>query len=84
MRDEETGTYWQQISGRAIAGPLAGETLRLIHCDFALWKSEEPRAMVMKDVAAFAPEYSPGDCDVRMKRALTVIRYAEPGLPRAI
>ncbi len=83
MRDEETGTYWQQISGRAISGPLAGKTLRLIHFDeltFALWKSEEPKGTVMKDVAAFAPEYSPGDWDVKMKSAPTVISHAAPGL----
>jgi hypothetical protein len=83
MRDEETGSYWQQISGRAISGPLAGKTLRLVHCDeltFALWRSEEPYGTVMKDVAGFVPEYSPGDWDVRMKRAPTVISHAEPGL----
>jgi hypothetical protein len=83
MRDEETGTYWQQISGRAVSGPLAGKMLHLIHCDeltFALWKSEEPHGTVMKDVAAFVPEYSPGNWDVRMRRAPTVISHAEPGL----
>jgi hypothetical protein len=83
MRDEETGTYWQQISGRAISGPLAGTTLRLIHCDeltFSLWKSEEPQGTLMKDVATFVREYSPRDWDVRMKRTPTVITHAEPGL----
>jgi Protein of unknown function (DUF3179) len=83
MRDEETGTYWQQISGRAISGPLAGKTLPPIHCDeltAALWKSEEPHGSVMKDVAAFVPEYAPENWDVRMKRAPTVISHAQPGL----
>jgi hypothetical protein len=83
MRDDETGTYWQQISGRAISGPLAGKTLRPVHCDeltFALWKSEEPHGTVMRDVAAFVPEYSPRDWDVRMKRVPTVISHTEPGL----
>ena len=86
MRDEETGSYWQQISGRAISGPLAGKTLRLIHCDeltFALWKTETSGAAtrsVMKDVAAFVPEYSPTDWDVKMKQQRTVISHAEPGL----
>jgi hypothetical protein len=83
MRDEETGTYWQQISGRAVSGPLAGKTLRPIHSDeltFALWKSEEPRGTVMKDAAAFVAEYSPKDWDVRMKREPTVISHAERGL----
>ena len=83
MRDEETGTYWQQISGHAISGPLAGEALPLIHCDeltFALWRSEEPRGTVMKDVAEYVREYSPRNWDVRMKRVPTVISHAQPGL----
>ena len=83
MRDEETGSYWQQISGRAISGPFAGKTLRLIHCDeltLALWKSEEPRGTVMQDVPAFVGQYSPQDWDLRMKRVPTVIDHAEPGL----
>lgn len=87
MRDEETGTYWQQISGRAISGPLAGKTLRAIHSDeltLALWKTELSTAgqhgTVMKDVAAFVAEYAPPDWDVKMKRTPTVISHAEPGL----
>ena len=50
MRDEETGTYWQQISGAAIAGPLKGGQLALVHSDeltLATWKSEEPRGTVL-------------------------------------
>ncbi len=83
MRDEETGTYWQQISGRAISGPLTGKSLPLIHCDeltFALWKSEQPGGTVLEDVPAYAVEYSPRDWDVRMGRYPTVISHAEPGL----
>jgi len=89
MRDEETGTYWQQISGRAISGPLAGKSLRLIHSDeltFALWKTEcsasgnAENATVMRDVAAFVPQYSPADWDVKMRQTPTVITHAEPGL----
>ena len=83
MRDEQTGTYWQQISGRAISGPLAGKALPLIHCDeltFGLWKSEEPRGTILKDVAEFVREYSPKDWDVRMRRVPTVISHAQHGL----
>ena len=83
MRDEETGTYWQQINGRAVSGPLAGKTLPLIHCDeltLALWKAEAPNGTIMKDVSAFIPQYSSKDWDVRMKRVPTVISHAEPGL----
>ena len=33
MRDEETGSYWQQITGTAIAGPLKGRKLTLVPQD---------------------------------------------------
>jgi hypothetical protein len=88
MRDEETGTYWQQISGRAVSGPLAGRALTLVPSDelsFALWKSEEPRGTVVKDVAAYAGEYSPKDWDVKMAKAPTVLSFRERGMePRDI
>lgn len=83
MRDEETGTYWQQISGRAISGPLAGRQLTLVPYDeltFGLWKTEEPAGSVLKDVAAYASEYEPRDWDVKMKKTPTVISNALPGL----
>lgn len=83
MRDEETGTYWQQINGRAVSGPLAGSSLRLIPSDeltFALWKAEQPRGTVLKEMAEYASEYSPKDWDVKMKKAPTVLSYAQPGL----
>ncbi len=43
MRDRETGSWWQQVTGRAIAGELAGSALELMPNDeltFGLWKSE--------------------------------------------
>ncbi len=33
MRDDQTGTFWQQISGRAISGPLAGLQLEPVYSD---------------------------------------------------
>ena len=45
MRDEQTGTWWQQVSGLAIHGPLKGRRLTLVPHDqltFATWKSEQP------------------------------------------
>ncbi len=83
MRDEETGTYWQQINGAAVSGPLAGRRLELVPSDeltFALWKTEQPNGTVLKDVGAYAREYSPKDWDVEMKSAPTVISFAAPGL----
>ena len=83
MRDEETGSYWQQISGLAISGPLSGKRLKLIHSDelsVALWRAEQPRGMVLKDVAAYASGYAKPDWDVKMKKEPTVLSYARPGL----
>jgi Protein of unknown function (DUF3179) len=43
MRDRETGSWWQQVTGRAIAGELVGSALELMPNDeltFGLWKSE--------------------------------------------
>jgi hypothetical protein len=83
MRDEETGTYWQQISGLAISGPLKGKRLTLIESDellFGTWKAEEPHGTVLKDVAAFAAGYAKKDWDVRMKRAPVVINFPEHGM----
>jgi hypothetical protein len=83
MRDEETGTYWQQISGLAIAGPLKGRRLPIIASDeltFGLWRAEHARGTVLKDLDKYKAEYSPMDWDVKMKKARTVLNFAEAGL----
>jgi hypothetical protein len=83
MRDEETGTYWQQISGRAVSGPMVGKALTLVPSDelsFKLWKSEEPQGTVVRDVAAYVHEYSRENWDVEMARAPTVLSFPEPGM----
>jgi len=83
MRDEETGTYWQQISGLAVSGPLKGRQLTLVQSDeltFGEWKAEEPQGTVLKEAPKYASLYDPKDWDVRMKRAPTVIQFAEHGM----
>ena len=83
MRDEQTGTYWQQISGKAVSGPLIGSQLTSVHSDelnFGTWQSEEPQGTVLQDVAKYRFGYAPKDWDVRMQRAPTVIEFREHGL----
>jgi len=83
MRDEETGTYWQQISGAAISGPLRGRQLTLIHSDeltLATWRSEAPRGTVLNDDPQYASGYADREWDVRMKRRPTVISFPEHDL----
>jgi Protein of unknown function (DUF3179) len=83
MRDEETGSYWQQISGAAISGPLKGRQLTLVLSDdltFATWKAEEPEGTVLKEVSEYASDYEAKDWDVRMRRVPAVIQFPEHGM----
>jgi hypothetical protein len=83
MRDDETGTYWQQISGMAIAGPLAGQQLQLVHADeltFATWKAEEPDGTVLRDDPSAVAHYSRKNWEVKAKDAPVVLRFDEHGL----
>jgi hypothetical protein len=83
MRDDQTGTFWQQISGRAISGPLAGAQLEPVHSDeltFALWHSEAPEGTVLKAVPKYADDYETKDWDVRMAKVRTVLDFPNSGL----
>jgi hypothetical protein len=83
MRDEETGTYWQQITGAAISGPLAGRRLTLVLSDeltLATWKSEQPQGSVLDDVSRYISGYAARDWDVHMQRAPTVLDFPEHAL----
>jgi hypothetical protein len=88
MRDEQTGTFWQQISGAAISGPLAGRKLQLVSSDeltLGLWKSEKPNGTLLKDSPKHVAHYAKKDWDVRMQKTPTVLSYAQPGLmPRTL
>jgi hypothetical protein len=88
MRDEETGTFWQQISGVAISGPLQGRNLDLVPSDeltFGLWRTEQPGGTLVKDVAEFTSQYAEKDWDVQMQKVPTVLSYAQPGMhPRTL
>src|SRR5579875_820010 len=83
MRDEQTGTYWQQITGAAISGPLAGRTLTLVPAEeltYQLWKTEEPQGTVLQDVPTRTADYSPPDWDTRMASVPVVISFAQAGI----
>jgi len=60
MRDRETGSWWQQITGKAIYGPLQGAALELFANDeltFGQWKQETSGGQVLAPVAKDAKEY---------------------------
>src|SRR6185295_18141099 len=50
MQDRETGSWWQQVSGTAILGPLKGKRLtRVFHDEltFRDWTAELPGGRVL-------------------------------------
>lgn len=66
MRDEQTGTWWQQVTGEALVGPLAGKRLKPIHFDevsFAIWRNEHPDTLVLEPVPEKVDQYAPDDWD---------------------
>jgi hypothetical protein len=77
MRDEETGTWWQQVSGEAILGPLKGHRLKSVFHDeisFGLWKHEHLQGRVLRpDERILANKgYAPADWEQRMAKAPVV------------
>jgi hypothetical protein len=73
MRDEETGSWWQQVTGEAIYGPLKGQKLRPFYHDeltFGLWKQENPQGRVLRpeEAIARAGQYAPANWEQRMLR----------------
>jgi len=89
MRDEETGSWWQQISGRAIQGPLKGKQLGWVAFDevsFTIWKRENLSGQVLLADADLQKKYAKPDWELRMLSNLTVTAVdPKDGLkPRAL
>jgi len=82
MRDEETGSWWQQITGKAIFGPMKGESLQLFPSDelsFGLWKQESPAGQVLLPVAAYEKKYE-DNWEPEVAKMKTVIDFPGNGL----
>jgi hypothetical protein len=85
MRDEETGSWWQQVSGEAILGPLKGRRLKPVPQDeisFALWKREQPNGRVLRPdprVAA-AHHYAPADWETGIAKLPVATRIGDKRL----
>ncbi len=62
MRDKETGSWWQQITGKAIYGPLKGAALQLVLSDelsFGEWSNEFSSGKVLAPLTKYTKEYDP-------------------------
>src|SRR6202789_3715869 len=84
MRDEETGSYWQQITGAAVAGPLKGAQLSLVPQDeltFGLWKKEQPNGTVLAPLPRYAAKYEKATWESEVAKLPTVIHATKGTLP---
>ena len=73
MQDDATGSWWQQVSGEAILGPLKGKRLTLLpfdHLTFELWRQESPNGRVLApvDTIAASNRYAHADWEQRMTK----------------
>jgi hypothetical protein len=75
MRDEETGTWWQQVTGCAILGPLKGQCLETIPWDevtFAVFRQEHPGALVLRAAKSAKDDYAEADWEKKVADYPTV------------
>lgn len=89
MRDEETGTWWQQVSGLAIQGPLKGRRLKgVVHDEvsFEIWRSEEPGGRVLRPVPGAKDDYEDWNWEKQMRKVRSVVPKAKNDAlePRAV
>lgn len=75
MRDEQTGSWWQQVSGEAVQGPLRGQRLTLQPWDelsFGVWKREHPDGKVLQPEPEFQDLYADADWEAQIGELPTV------------
>ena len=86
MRDDETGSWWQQVTGEAIQGPLKGQHLKPVFHDelsFGLWKNEQPRGRVLKpdESAQRAGHYISPDWETKVSKLPVIALNVDGSLP---
>lgn len=76
MRDEETGSWWQQVSGEAIQGPMKGKRLTPVFWDeltFATWKREQPNGRVLLPDERVEAKYEKSDWEEEFAKLPSVV-----------
>jgi hypothetical protein len=82
MRDDETGSWWQQVSGECILGPLKGRKLKSFDHDeltYATWRREGDGRVLRPDPRLLAENrYAPADWERRMQGFPVVTTLPDP------
>jgi Protein of unknown function (DUF3179) len=88
MRDDETGSWWQQVSGECVQGPLKGKRLKMVEHDeltYATWKREGAAGRVLRPDPKVLAEgkYGPADWErlVQKMPVTTTLEDADAVLP---
>ena len=83
MQDDQTGSFWQQITGKAISGPLKGQALELAGTNeltFGLWKKENPDGSVLQMSGPDSKHYE-SDWEEKVSKLPTVLSFDDSKLP---
>jgi len=76
MRDEETGTWWQQVSGEAMHGAFKGRQLKGVFTDevtFAVWKREHPNGRVLRPDDRVSKNYEAANWEEEYEKLRVVV-----------
>lgn len=89
MHDEQTGSWWQQVTGEAIHGPLRGRRLELVFSDevsFGLWRREHPRGRVLRpqDSSPWREFSRNWEADTAKLPVVVPARHGDPLPPREL
>lgn len=60
LEDKSTGSWWQQATGKAVAGPLKGTQLKEVYATqttLAEWLKLNPATLILQEDPAFANRY---------------------------
>jgi hypothetical protein len=73
MSDEQTGSWWQQISGEAIQGSFKGQKLTAVDADeltYGIWKRENPNGRVLRPDEKIKAQnkYEPADWESQVAK----------------
>ena len=71
IADEETGSWWQQVTGECILGPMKGKRLRRISSDevtLESWRGEHPESTAVRFDPRHLADYAPSDWEPRIAR----------------